>query len=576
MRMRLGVGLLVGLLTSPVFAAVFQYHHSFEYTRRDKPRTGAAFAWIPPNTEQVRGVVFAGMTLMERPFVQDPAIREACAAQQLAIIFVSNGLGSMKPTELLDAFAAKSGYAELRQAPMMFVGHSAGGPQAHRFAVEYAERCFGLVQYRGGAPTKDTRNNVSITPPGVPALMMVGQFDEFGGLMRNEDGRESWEGALGAMKHYRSADAGNLGSLVVEPGAGHFAWSQRNAAYLAMFIRKAASTLIPDKRPSDAAEAVKVKQVDVKSGWLTDLNLKSPTHEPAPYEKYSGEKGEASWHFDEAMAEATVPYHEGLTGRKDQFIKWKDPHWVDAGARYFFTKIKWIDDRTFEVHPTYREDYPSQHRGSGPHWHRSGTPVEASGEPIKVKTIGGPIEVVEPATSHRFRVVYNALSPAGGRDRATFMAYSEGNDEFRYTEHVGMLPRGFKGLKKGKAQTITFPALADVKAGGGAVDLKATSDAGLPVHYYVAYGPAKIEDGKLVIAEIPKRATFPIEVKVVAYQFGSGVEPHVKTAEPVERMLKITKSDGSTRGEAADGAGAVMQSTASERELREILVAVGQ
>jgi hypothetical protein len=48
-----------------------------------------------------------------------------------------------------------------------------------------------------------------------------------------------------------------------------------------------------------------------------------------------------------------------------------------------------------------------------------------------------------------------------------------------------------------------------------------------------------VEKGKLRIAEVPTRASYPIEVKVVAYQFGRGVEPRVKTAAPVERTLRI-------------------------------------
>jgi len=69
--------------------------------------------------------------------------------------------------------------------------------------------------------------------------------------------------------------------------------------------------------------------------------------------------------------------------------------------------------------------------------------------------------------------------------------------------------------------------------------LIATSSAGLPVDFYVAYGPAKVENGRLVIAELPAKARLPIEVKVVAYQVGRGIEPLVQTAEPVEKTLNI-------------------------------------
>ena len=102
-----------------------------------------------------------------------------------------------------------------------------------------------------------------------------------------------------------------------------------------------------------------------------------------------------------------------------------------------------------------------------------------------------------------------------------------------------MLPKGFGGLKEGREQTITFPPIGDLKADGTPVDLRATSDAGLPVEYYVASGPAVIEGGGLKAADIPAKATFPITVKVVACQFGRAVAPQVKTAGSVEQSAQI-------------------------------------
>jgi hypothetical protein len=78
-----------------------------------------------------------------------------------------------------------------------------------------------------------------------------------------------------------------------------------------------------------------------------------------------------------------------------------------------------------------------------------------------------------------------------------------------------------------------------MKADNNPVALKATSDAGLPVEYHIAYGPAEIHDGRLVIAKIPKRATLPIPVKIVAYQFGRGLPPLFQAAAPVEQTIQI-------------------------------------
>jgi predicted alpha/beta hydrolase len=90
------------------------------------------------------------MTLMEREMAKDPCIREACAGEGLAIVFLKCGLGSVDVQRVLDDLADVSGYHELSTAPLMFVGHSAGGRQAKALAGRMHSRCFGLVQYRGG------------------------------------------------------------------------------------------------------------------------------------------------------------------------------------------------------------------------------------------------------------------------------------------------------------------------------------------------------------------------------------------------------------------------------------------
>lgn len=492
-----------------------------------------AFLWVPPRTPQVRGVVMAGMTLMEREFAKDPIIRRACAGAGLAIAFLKCGLGSVDVQAVLDALAKASGYRELSLAPLFFVGHSAGGPQAKACALKFAERCFGLVQYRGGAP-----GGQPALPPGVPALMMVGQFDEFGGVMRDEKGRETWEGARDALAGYRAKEPRNLASIVVEPGAGHFAWSERNARYLALFIRKAAQARIPDW-PVEAAKPAKCKDVDHTTGWLTDLTIKKPGPRPAPFADYRGDKKWTSWHFDRESAMATEVYHEGVAGKKDQFIRWDDPYWVDAGARFFFTRVTWVDDgQTFEVHPAYATTYPKQHGGRGPKWPQAGQSIGHSSSPIKIKVVGGPLAVVG---DRKLRIQFDNLAPATERSRATFMAHSARDEQYRYTEQVGMLPRGFRGFTRGKDQTITFPQPPNLKVGGPPVELKATSSAGLPVEYYVAFGPAVVEGQKLKVSELPVRARSPIPVKVVAYQFGRGFGPLVKTATPVERTVLIEK-----------------------------------
>jgi hypothetical protein len=511
--------------------AVFQYRIDIEVTQRDKTLKKQAFLWIPPEADQVRGAIVCGMTLMEQHFVKDPQIRRACKDEKLAIIFMRCSLRQADIQALLDTFAALSGYKELCTAPMIFVGHSAGGPPALAHAAAMPERCIALIQYRGGMPSVNKPID-----PGIPSLAMLGQFDEFHGRMRTEDGVESWERALDTLRAYRKRHPTSLASAIVEPGAGHFAWSDRNAAYLSQYIRKASRARIPPAGNADAERAIVLKRIEYESGWLCSFDLKK--REPgSPVPDYGGDPVGAMWCFDEELAGATHAYHSGITGREDQFLKWEDRYWVDAGARFFFTQPTWVGDgQTLRVHPAYSDKVPGRYNGRGPIWPTAGRPVGHSSIPIKVKPVGGPLIATGPDT---VRVQFDALSPADEPGRSTFMAYSAGDDQYRYTEHVGMMPRGFKTFNKGKNQTITFPELKDISVGQNTVELKAVSDAGLPVDYYVAYGPAIVDGRTLRITEIPGRAKYPIEVSIVAYQFGRGKEPFVKTAVHVERRFRI-------------------------------------
>jgi hypothetical protein len=96
-------------------------------------------------------------------------------------------------------------------------------------------------------------------------------------------------------------------------------------------------------------------------------------------------------------------------------------------------------------------------------------------------------------------------------------------------------------LTQGKPQTITFPPLPGLQVDSPPLPLSATSDSGLPVSYYVASGPAAIENGKLRVTGIPPRAKLPMAIVLGAYQWGSAVEPFVQTAVAVKQTVVVGK-----------------------------------
>lgn len=506
---------------------VFQWCQSYPTAKGE----AQALLWIPPAAARVRGVLVAGSIPVERRMTIDPAVRAACAERSLAVLSLATGLGGVDIPALLTACAGRSGYAELATAPLAFFGHSAGGPQARAAAAAAGSRCFALVQHRGGIPAGEPA-----VADHVVALVMAGQFDEFGGPMRTETGAEpAWQRPRDALREWRAADpATRLAAFVVEPGAGHFAWSAREGVLLARFLSAAAAARIPAEAPETGAPTLRVP--DAAQGWLLDLAFEDGEERVPVAAAGHPDPGRCAWFPERALAEATAAFLRGLTGRKDRLIRWEDRHWVDAGTRYFFQGIAWGGDgTTFTVRPAWRDAYPAAEK-NGPSWPAPGSPLEPCAAPILVRGIGGPIEAVGPAT---LQLRYSAIHPATASHRPTFLAYAEDDGVFRHSEQVGMMPRGFKGLTQGREQAIAFAELPDLPADAPAVALGATSDAGLPVRYHIAWGPAVVDGSTLRLAPLPPRAALPIEVAVVAWQSGSGIEPKVRTATPVLRTFRV-------------------------------------
>ncbi|MBD0297168.1 MAG: hypothetical protein ICV84_18555 [Flavisolibacter sp.] len=70
--------------------------------------------------------------------------------------------------------------------------------------------------------------------------------------------------------------------------------------------------------------------------------------------------------------------------------------------------------------------------------------------------------------------------------------------------------------REGREQHISFPPIANQKINAKQLTLKASSDAHVPVQYYVPEGTAAIEGNKLKFTKIPPSSRFPIKVTVVA------------------------------------------------------------
>jgi hypothetical protein len=97
-------------------------------------------------------------------------------------------------------------------------------------------------------------------------------------------------------------------------------------------------------------------------------------------------------------------------------------------------------------------------------------------------------------------------------------------------------------LTGGTPQKIQFDPIPDLRPAAAPILLHASSTSGLPVRFFVNYGPARVKGDRLVLSEIPKYARCPIEVEVVAYQWGrlaNKYGPGIQTAEPISRKFRI-------------------------------------
>ena len=108
-----------------------------------------------------------------------------------------------------------------------------------------------------------------------------------------------WKAVRESMELYRR-NAG-LVQLFVTEMTNHTTCKAEEVQYAATYLAKAASYRI-----SDSGTLLPIKE---ETGWLTDMNFKPNEthvrrHAAAAFSAYTGNKSEASWHFDQELARA--------------------------------------------------------------------------------------------------------------------------------------------------------------------------------------------------------------------------------------------------------------------------------
>lgn len=499
-----------------------------------------AFLWIPPTCKRVRAVVVGQHNIEEKTVFNNPGFRRVMDELGFAIVWVTppynvpfnfdQGAGDQFQG-MMRALAAESGYDELALAPVVPLGHSATASSVWNFAAWAPDRTLAVVSLSGRWPyfhDKTMADWGKRTVDGVPGLVVIGE---------REDGYHRSELCLRERNNHPFTPL----SMVVEPGGEHFNASETKIALVARFLRKAAQYRLPADTPP--GQAPRLKFIDpVKTGWLADRSRfdGKPTAPAAPVDRYTGDKTNAFWFFDEEMAKTAEAFAYPATGSKIQLITYVQnagpARWRDGLVNAQLKFEPEPDGITFKLKPGFRDDAPFDYCGF-----KAGEPVTHSSDASKtvITPVDGPVAQVAPDTFViRFdRVGFDNPKRSGSLG---FLAVNPGDATYRPAMLTGLMSINLVN-KDGAVQSLTFTTPADVRAGTASLPLNGASSSGLPVNYYVREGPAWIDGSTLRFTAIPPRAKFPIKVTVVAWQWGRSIAPKVQSAQPVERTILIVK-----------------------------------
>lgn len=264
-----------------------------------------------------------------------------------------------------------------------------------------------------------------------------------------------------------------------------------------------------------------------------------PTAPAASVGDYKGDPQQAFWFFDQELALATEEYEAVDRGLKPQLVGYvQDDQMVPQRNEHLQVTLKFepeADGVTFKLLGAF---YDTVSGGSPrlPQWTEFpvGSPLShaANSNAISIDRLCGPFDKLSASTfAIRFQKETLLITNAQQYE-LVFAATHPGDREYKLAvqqAHMFIPARNTQGAE----QHITFPAISDQKAGTKPLKLNATSDADVPVYYYVREGPAEVDGDILKFTAIPPRAKFPIKVTVVAWQYGRSNEPKLKTAEPV-------------------------------------------
>ena len=541
-------GLLFALglaLVSSASGAVWQW--SVPAPTPDGKEQSRAFLWIPENCQRVRGLVFGHHNMEEEALLEHPAFRAAMAEIGFAAVWVAptfdrnfrydQGAGE-RLDALLRELAERSGYDELAAAPIVPVGHSAAASMPWYMAAWKPERIVAGISFSGQWPyvpdPQHAPQVVGVNIDTVPGLVTLGEYE--------------WaDQRMGDGLKTRAAHPTLPLSALGCPADGHFFMTDEKAEFLALYLKKAAAHRLPETPPSDGAPVALTPIDATRSGWLADRYRlgQDPTAPAAPVADYAGDRAHAFWFFDGELARAAEAFQARHRGRPVLLGFVQEgavvPQKNGTHQQVTIPFRPEADGFTFRLGGAFLDTVPE---GRPEKWanRKAGEAIEppaAGGPAIEIRRITGPIRHLSGDT---WELCFNRASFLEDRrgNEAWLAAVWPGDGVSKQAIQQAMLsiPRRHGS---GAPQSIRFDAPETVSLGAGELKLRAEADSGLPVRFFVREGPAEVEGDTLRFTAPPPRTKFPVTVTVVAWQFGRGTEPRVRSAEPVVRTIRVER-----------------------------------
>ena len=538
-RYRLLFSMILLLFLSPCLrAGEWQWSVTLDgFVSNETNRNPTAFLWIPADCMQIKAIIVGQHNMSEETLFDNPLFREKMQKLGIGFVWITPGIDQQwdvsKGTQqifekMMVSLADVSEYSELKNVPIVPIGHSAMATYPWNFAAWNPERTLAIISLHGDAPRTNLtgygRENLewgrTRNIDGIPGLMIEGEY-------------EWWEARVNPALAFRMMYPESCISFLCDAGRGHFDVADETAAYIALFLEKAINQRLTDEVTKDGK--VKLNPVNPTKGWLAERwhPDQKKRVKAAPYSQYKGDPHDAFWYFDREIAEATEARYTQSRGKKEQYLGFEQ-----NGSLLTYDKKQHV-----RVQPRFNPE------ADGITFHLKAVCTDslrtklsdehADAAPI-ISRICGPVEKVNDTT---FMVSFYRMGMNNPRRTGDIclLASQTGDRKYKSAVQEVSIRIPYRNTE-GQRQYILFPGLPDVKAESGSLSLKATSDCGLPVSYYIKEGPAEIEGDQIVFTPIPPRSKFPVKVTVVAWQYG--IAGKVQTAEPVEHSFYILKSGG--------------------------------